>query len=83
MIAIKLCVGQKKKTDVAQPEEIKIVIQINGRKRSLISVNKNDKEQEIFNKIKQSKLVEKYINDKKIFKTIYIKDRLINIIIKE
>ena len=73
----------KKKTDVAQPEEIKIVIQINGRKRSLISVNKNDKEQEIFNKIKQSKLVEKYINDKKIFKTIYIKDRLINIIIKE
>ena len=71
------------KKGIVQSEEKNIVIQINGKKRNMISVDKNDEEKQIIDKIKQSKLVDKYINNKKIFKTIYIKDKLINIIIKE
>ena len=60
----------------------KVVIQINGKKRSIIEVEKNLDENSIINKIKSDKLVDKYIAEKEIFKTIYIKDRIINFIIK-
>ncbi len=60
----------------------KVVIQINGKKRSIIEVEKNLDENSIINKIKTDKLVDKYIAKKEIFKTIYIKDRIINFIIK-
>ena len=60
----------------------KIVIQINGKKRSIIEVERNLDENSIINKIKTDKLVDKYIAKKEIFKTIYIKDRIINFIIK-
>ena len=60
----------------------KVVIQINGKKRSIIEVEKNLDEDSIINKIKSDKLVDKYIAEKEIFKTIYIKDRIINFIIK-
>ena len=35
-----------------------------------------------FEKINKTKLIEKHLKDKKIFKTIYVKNRLINYIIK-
>ena len=60
----------------------KVVIQINGKKRSIIEVEKNLDENSIINKIQTDKLVDKYIAEKEIFKTIYIKDRIINFIIK-
>ncbi|MDB9746802.1 leucine--tRNA ligase [Candidatus Pelagibacter sp.] len=58
-----------------------IIIQVNGKKRSLISVRKEIKEEEVINQIKEKKLIDKYLNNKKIIKTIYVKDRLINYII--
>jgi leucyl-tRNA synthetase len=64
-------------------EEIsEIVIQVNGKKRGVISVPKNIEEQEIINKIKNKKLVDKFLNIGEIKKTIYVKDKLINYIIK-
>ena len=63
-------------------DEKEIVIQINGKKRGNISINKKDNEDDIIEKIKKMSLIEKYFKDKKIYKTIYIKERLINIIIK-
>ncbi len=59
-----------------------IVIQINGKKRNTISISNEIEEDELIKKIKEMKLIEKYINNKKILKTIYVKNRLINIIIK-
>ena len=65
-------------------EEIsEIVIQVNGKKRSLISVEKKIKEHEIIAQIKEKKLIDKYLNNGKLIKTIYVKDRLINYIIKQ
>ena len=41
------------------------------------------KENDIIEKIKKMSLSEKYIKNKKIIKTIYIKERLINLIIND
>ena len=59
-----------------------IVIQINGKKRSTISVKKEIKEDEVINQIKEKKMIDKYLNNGKLIKTIYVKNRLINYIIK-
>jgi len=59
-----------------------IVIQVNGKKRGLISVKKEIDEAKIINQIKAEKTIEKYLYNGKLIKTIYVKDRLINYIIK-
>ena len=69
--------------EIIETDEKVIVIQINGRKRNIISVIKGENEKNLIKKIKEMKLVEKYIKDKEIIKTIYIQDKLINIIIKQ
>ena len=52
------------------------------KKRSIIEVNSNINEKDIIDKsIKDSQIL-KYIKDKKIVKTIYVKNRLLNLIVK-
>ena len=63
-------------------DKCNIVVQINGKKRSILSVEKNLEEKKIIEKIKNDKSLDKYFSEKKLFKTIYIKDRIINLIIK-
>ena len=65
-----------------EKEDREIVIQVNGKKRNLIIVKKNTEEKEIIDKIKEKKLIEKYLKIGNLSKTIYVKDRLINFIIK-
>ena len=62
--------------------EKQIVIQINGKKRNIISVESGLSEKIIIEKINQMKLIEKYTKDKTIIKKIYIKDKIINFILK-
>ena len=62
-------------------DETTIVIQINGKKRGLINLKKDTDEQIILNEIKDRKLIDKYLKDKEIFKVIYVKNKIINIII--
>jgi len=59
-----------------------IVIQINGKKRATISTDTDITESELLNQIQEKKLIKKYINNQNLIKTIYIKNRLINYIIK-
>ena len=63
-------------------DTVNIVIQVNGKKRSIISVEKNLEEKTLIEKIKKDKLIDKYIENKEIFRTIYIKDKIINVIIR-
>ena len=65
-----------------QTETNTIVIQVNGKKRSIISVEKDIQEDEIINQIKIKQLIDKYLINGKIIKTIYVKNRLINYIVK-
>ena len=63
-------------------DEIEIVIQINGKKRSTIKSTKNINEQTLIQLIKKNEKIKKFLKNKKIVRTIYVKDRLINLIIK-
>ena len=63
-------------------DKVNIVIQINGKKRGIFEVDKGTDEKTILDKINKLNTIEKYLNNKKIEKTILIKDRLINLIVK-
>ena len=60
-----------------------MVVQINGRKRALINVEKDMEERILLEIVKKDKNVEKYINNNQIKKVIYVQNRLINILINE
>ena len=59
-----------------------IVVQINGKKRSLISTEISFEEKDLIEKIKKTKELQKFLDNKNIIKSIFIKDKLINLIIK-
>ena len=60
----------------------KIVVQINGKKRGLISTDKNLKKDELIKIIKEQNIINKYLEGREITKTIFIEGKLINYIIK-
>jgi len=62
-------------------EEINFVIQINGKKRSILKVNRDIDENSILSKIKSNNETQKLLQNQKIKKTIFVSNRLINIII--
>ena len=71
------------KKDVINFSEIDLVIQINGRKRDLVKFKKDTLEKEITNRILKNSKAKKYLENKKIMKTIYIKNKIINYIVKD
>ena len=62
-------------------DKINLVIQINGKKRSILEIDKGTPESDILLKIKEDQKLKNHIQDKKIKKTIFIPDRLVNIIV--
>jgi len=64
-----------------QKQMIEYVIQINGKKRGLIKENTDMNEKEFLKKTKDNKIMKKALQDKKIKKTFFVKNRLINILI--
>ena len=58
-----------------------IVVQINGKKRGVINTNPNVTEKEIMKLIYKDEKISKYLIDSRIKKQIYIKNKLINIIV--
>ena len=64
-------------------EEVKFVIQINGKKRAILNVKKDITENEILKLAKDDKSVDKYLNNMEINKVIFVQNRLINILVNE
>jgi len=64
-------------------ENCTIVIQVNGRKRGILEMPANSKEQTIVKKAKEIDNVLKYLKNIEIIKNIYIKNKLINFITKK
>ena len=62
-------------------EEINFVVQINGKKRALLKVKRDVDENEILKEIRFNKETGKLLKDQKIQKTIFVSNRLINIIL--
>ena len=64
-------------------EEISFAVQINGKTRDIIKTKKNLDEKEINEIVLKSSKAKKFIEDNKILKTIYVKNKIINYIIKK
>jgi leucyl-tRNA synthetase len=64
-----------------EKELITIVIQVNGKKRDILNSSKSLSEADIIKEIKNIEKLKKFFTGKEIKKTIYIKDKIINLII--
>ena len=64
-------------------DDVNFVIQINGKKRSILKTKKHIKESDLLKLVKENGLIDKYINTKKIKKIIFVENRLMNILIDE
>jgi len=67
--------------DLAQEETVTIVIQINGKLRDKIDVERDLPEEQVKEKALGMGRVKSFVGDKEIRKVIYIKNKLVNIVI--
>ena len=68
-------------SEILTKKELNIACQVNGKLRGSFSISSNASEQEI---IEEACIhAEKYIKNKKIIKTIYIKQKLVNIVTED
>jgi len=83
--------GEKKLIDLSgwpvwdknliRDEEIKIVVQVNGKVRAEMMIKTDEDEEEIKKRAILSEIVLKHINGRNAKKVIYVKNRLINIVL--
>ncbi len=67
---------------LASEEEVEIAVQVNGKLRGSIIIAKDSKEETVSEESRKIKNVNKHIENHTIIKTIYIKNRLINFVIR-
>jgi leucyl-tRNA synthetase len=63
-------------------QDLKIAVQINGKTRDILVVKKDLSEEDMDKAVKKSPKVKKYTEKGKIIKIIYVKNKIINYIIK-
>ena len=63
-------------------EEIEIAVQVNGKVRGTIKINKDESEDSIKEKAMNEENVSKHIEGKEIVKVIVIKGKIVNIVVK-
>ena len=68
---------------VINESEIKMVIQINGKTRDILNVKRDLKESTITNLVKISNKTKKYFIDKKVVRTIFVENKIINYILNK
>ena len=57
------------------------MIQINGKKKAIIKFMKNIEEEKLLTEVLQNEKTKKFLEEKKIKKYFFVKNRLINILI--
>ena len=62
-------------------ENVKIVVQINGKKRGILEMSKDVDEKTLLEMVKKEDKINKNLFNKKIKKIFFVKNRLINILI--
>jgi len=67
--------------NLIKDDEVKIVIQVNGKVRAKMLIQTDETEEGIKGKALQDSLVIKFIEGKEIRKIIYVKNRLLNIVV--
>ena len=69
--------------NLIEEDKIDYVIQINGKKRAILNESRDIDQDSLMDKIKLNKLSDKYLKGKSINKVIFVKNRLINLLIDE
>ena len=64
-------------------DEISLAVQVNGKTKDVINIKKDMDEKSITEFINQSSKAKKLINQKKIVKTIFVKNKIINYIVSQ
>ncbi len=64
-----------------QIDEIKFAIQVNGKTRDIITIKKNLTEDEVNKIVTKNSKAKKFIENKQVLKTIFVKDKIVNYII--
>jgi len=67
--------------NLLKEDTVEYVIQINGKKRAILKYMKDISQEELIKEIKNNQKTKKIIQDKKINKCFFVKNRLINILI--
>ena len=63
-------------------EKIKMVIQVNGKTRDVVDIKKDLSEEEIFKITMNETKAKKFLKGKKINKRIFVKNKIVNYLIK-
>ena len=63
-------------------ENINFVIQINGKKKLILNISKGISEEMLIKMIKNDNKTNQLLQNKKIIRSIFVKNKLINLIIK-
>ncbi|BAG08041.1 leucine--tRNA ligase [Finegoldia magna] len=61
---------------------IELPIQVNGKLRATVEINREASEDEVYEKAVKDDVVAKYLENKNVVKKIYVKGRIFNIIVK-
>ncbi len=69
--------------DLLKEDKVDYIVQINGKKRLILNESRDINQENLLEKIKLNKLLDKYLNNKSIVKIIFVKNRLINLLINE
>ena len=64
-------------------EQVKLAVQINGKTRDIIEIKKDLLEKDIFELVSKNFKTKKYIENKKISRTIFVKNKIVNYIISK
>ena len=59
-----------------------IAVQVNGKLRSTVEITSEETEEDILKKVLEDTKIKTYTDDKTIVKKIYIKDKIVNIVVK-
>ena len=72
----------KTQKEYLEEKFVNIVIQVNGKKKSLIKIEKNLDEKILIENVKKDKKISTFLEKKSVFKHIIVKNKLVNLIIK-
>ena len=63
-------------------DEITIAVQLNGKRRSEINISKDEDESSVLDKARSDEKIAAFIGDMEVVKEIYIKDKIVNLVVK-
>ena len=63
-------------------DEVNVVVQINGKVRAQLKVERNSEQSAVIELAMADEKVRKYVDGKQIFKQIFVKNKLLNLVVK-